>query len=270
MKEVRVGLIGYGGIVRKVLAELPRVAGRGIGVTGVLVRPGRCDAARQALGGGVPLYETLDSFVAAGPTIVAECAGHTAVDDYGEAILRAGIDLMVVSIGSLSDRDRHERLVRAAREGDAHLILPSGAIGAVDALSAARIAVLTSVTYRSRKPPAAWMGTPAESLCDLGNLSSATTFYQGDARDAARLYPKNANVAATVALAGIGFDDTQVELCADPTTDCNIHEIEAEGVAGSFRIELKGNPIPENLKTSMLTALSVARGLANMAATTVI
>ena len=73
-----------------------------------------------------------------------------------------------------------------------------------------------------------------------------------------------------MALAGIGFDDTQVELCADPTTDCNIHEIEAEGVAGSFRIELKGNPIPENLKTSMLTALSVARGLANMAATTVI
>ena len=96
------------------------------------------------------------------------------------------------------------------------------------------------------------------------------TFYRGKAREAALLFPKNANVAATVALAGLGFDKTEVELCADPSAPGNIHEIEADGLAGSFRIEIHGKPIPENIRTSMLTAFSVARGLANLAATTVI
>ena len=270
MTGVRAGLIGYGGIVRKVLSELPRISEDRVHVAGVLVRKGRIDAARDVIDRATPVFDTLDDLLAAKPTIVAECAGHSAVDDYGETILRAGIDLMVVSIGSLSDVTRYDRLVAAAQQGDAHILLPAGAIGAVDALAAARIGGLNRVTYRSRKPPAAWRDTPAEELCDLDHLKEPFTFYQGGAREAATLFPKNANVAATVALAGLGFDDTEVELCADPTVEGNVHEIEVDGAAGSFRIELLGKPIPENIRTSMLTALSVARGLANLTATTVI
>ena len=135
----------------------------------------------------------------------------------------------------------------------------------MDALVAARLSGLTKVRYCSRKPPGAWLGTLAESVCDLDHLKEATVFYRGTAREAALHYPKNANVAATVALAGLGFDKTEVELCADPHTSRNTHEIEVRAKAGNFQIVLEGLPSLENPKTSALTAFSVIRGLANLA-----
>ena len=89
-------------------------------------------------------------------------------------------------------------------------------------------------------------------------------------REAALLYPQNANVAAAVALPGLGFEATQVELVADPGAAGNIHEIEAEGAAGRFAIALQGKPSRTNPKTSALAALSVARALLNQQARIVI
>ena len=117
--------------------------------------------------------------------------------------------------------------------------------------------------YRSRKPPAAWRGSPAEKLVDLGALTRRTVLYRGTAGEAALLYPQNANVAAAVALAGLGFDATEVELVADPDAPGNVHEIEAEGAAGRFAIQLQGKPSRSNPKTSALAAMSVARALLN-------
>jgi aspartate dehydrogenase len=94
--------------------------------------------------------------------------------------------------------------------------------------------------------------------------------YRGTAGEAALLYPQNANVAAAVALAGLGFDATEVELVADPAAPGNVHEIEAEGAAGRFAIQLQGKPSKTNPKTSALAALSVARALMNLEATIVI
>src|SRR6266545_3944365 len=92
----------------------------------------------------------------------------------------------------------------------------------------------------------------------------------GALAEAALLYPQNANVAAAVALAGLGFSATEVELVADPAAPGNIHEIEAEGAAGRFAIQLQGKPSRTNPKTSALAALSVARALINEQATIVI
>ena len=268
----RVGLIGHGGIVRAVLDRLPATAGTDVAVTDVLCRPGRATAARAVVGDDIAAVETIDELLAARPTIVAECAGHGAVADYGEAVLAAGIDLLVASTGALADQPLHERLAGAAVHGGARLVLPAGAIGAIDALAAGRIAGLERVRYRSRKPPAAWAGSAAETACDLASISEPTVFFRGDARTAARDYPKNANVAATVALAGLGFERAEVELCADPAAAGNIHEVEveAEGTAGRFRIELLGFPGPDNPRTSQLTAMSIVRALANRAAAVVI
>ncbi len=262
-----VGLIGYGGVAKDVVAAL-RQAG-GVEIAGALCRPGRAAAARAALP-GLDIVESLDDLLARDPAVVAEVAGQQAVAEHGASVLRRGFDLMVISIGALADLALLERLKAAARDGNSRILLPAGAIGGLDAIAAMRVGGLHAVRYRSRKPPAAWRGSPAEKVTDLDKLNGRTVLYRGSAGEAALLYPQNANVAAAVALAGLGFDNTEVELVADPQAPGNVHEIEAEGVAGRFAIQLHGKPSRTNPKTSALAALSVARALINLQSTIVI
>lgn len=265
-----VGLIGCGGIAQDVAAAL-RSAGNanGVRIVAALARPGRAAAARNRLG-DIDIVESLDQLLARRPALVAEVAGQGAVAEHGVAVLRGGADLLVISVGALADATLLARLESAAQDGKSRMLLPAGAVGGIDAIAAMRIAGLSGVRYRSRKPPAAWRGSPAEQVADLSKLTQRTLLYQGSAREAALLYPQNANVAAAVALAGLGFDATQVELVADPDASGNVHEIEAEGAAGRFAIQLQGKPSRTNPKTSALAAMSVARALLNARATIVI
>jgi aspartate dehydrogenase len=263
-----VALIGYGGIAQDALAAL-HAAGSSVKIAGVLCRAGRSAKARAALG-DVTVVESLADLLALRPNIVAEVAGQGAVAEYGPEVLRRGFDLLVISVGALAEPALRERLKAAAVEGNSRLLLPAGAVGGIDAIAAMRAGGLNSVRYRSRKPPAAWRGSPAEKVADLDKLTGRTVLYRGTAGEAALLYPQNANVAAAVALAGLGFDNTEVELVADPQAPGNVHEIEAEGAAGRFAIQLQGKPSRTNPKTSALAALSVARALINLDATIVI
>ncbi len=264
-----VGLIGCGGMAQDVVAALRASPANGVSIVGALARAGRGSEARARLA-EVAIVETLEELIARGPTLVAEVAGQAAVAEHGEAVLRRGVDCLVISVGALADAGLFARLKTAAHAGNSRILLPAGAIGGLDAIAAMRVAGLTSVRYRSRKPPAAWRGTPAEQLADLGALTRPTVLYKGTAGEAALLYPQNANVAAAVALAGLGFDATEVELVADPSAPGNVHEIEAEGAAGRFAIQLQGKPSRTNPKTSALAAMSVARALLNRHATIVI
>ncbi len=187
-----------------------------------------------------------------------DCAGHAALAAHGPDILRRGTDLTTVSIGALADEDLYRTLEQAAIDGRARLHLASGAIGALDCLRAARVGRLESVTYTGRKPPQGWIGSPAETRLDLDNLiEGAAVHFDGTARVAAREYPKNANVAAAVALAGLGFDDTRVQLIADPDIEENIHEVQAIGDFGRFSFEIRGHALPDNPRSSALAAMSV-------------
>jgi aspartate dehydrogenase len=257
-----VGLIGYGGIARDLVAAL-RAAGGGVRIVAALCRPGAAAKAPAALG-EIAVVESLGGLLALGPAIVAEVAGQQAVAEHGAGVLRAGVDLLVISVGALADPALLERLKNAAYEGKSRILLPAGAIGGIDAIAAMRLGGLEAVRYRSRKPPAAWRGSPAEKVTDLDKLTERTVLYRGSAGEAALLYPQNANVAAAVALAGLGFEKTEVELVADPQAPGNVHEIEAEGAAGRFAIQLQGRPSRTNPKTSALAALSVARALINL------
>ncbi|MFC6491014.1 aspartate dehydrogenase domain-containing protein, partial [Nitratireductor sp. GCM10026969] len=136
-----------------------------------------------------------------------------------------------------------------------------GALGGVDALSAAALLPLDSVEHTIVKPPEAWRGTQAESLVDLARVEDAVTFFQGSARQAADRFPQNANVAVISALAGIGLDRTRVLLVADPTAQRNSHELRAAGAFGTLHVRLENEPLATNPKSSEMTALNLARHL---------
>jgi aspartate dehydrogenase len=206
------------------------------------------DTARQ--------FHALDDFIEWRPSLVVECAGHAAVKDAVPSLLKNGTDVIVLSIGSFADAEVYDAANRAAAEGGGRLIAATGAIGGIDALRSARAAGLDRVTYVGRKPPAAWQGSPAAKEFDLARLSAATTIFEGDAATAAKLYPKNANVTAAVALAGIGFSGTRVTLVADPALSRNVHEIEASGAFGTMRVVLENEALPGNPKSSWLAALN--------------
>ena len=251
--KLNVAILGHGPVGVYVARHL--VNHDVIGVAGFLCRPGR-EADASNIIDGVPAVSNL-SQLPTRPDLVADCGGHAALRQHGVTILRSGIDLATVSTGALADTDLAIALETAAREGGTRLQLASGAIGALDIIAAANIEGLENLIYRGRKPPSGWKGSPAEDKLDLENLSGPEIHFSGTAREAALLYPKNANVAASVALAGPGFDETFVELIADPSITRNIHEVEATGAFGNLHFRVEANPFPENPRSSMLAAMSM-------------
>ncbi|WP_435141738.1 aspartate dehydrogenase [Pseudopelagicola sp. nBUS_19] len=249
---MKLGLIGRGAIARYVS---PVLKARGHEIAAVLLRPERVNQeAALEVGSVDDLPQDIEFMI--------DCAGHTALATYGPQLLERGMDVITVSLGALADPQIMGALEQTAAKGRSKLHLASGAIGALDCLKAARIGRLHAVAYTGRKPPKGWLGSPAESKINLGALrQTAHTHFEGSAREAALSYPKNANVAAAVALAGLGFDDTQVRLIADPTIRQNIHEITASGEFGDFHFQISGNSLPDNPRSSALAAMSVVAKL---------
>lgn len=200
------------------------------------------------------------------PDLVVECAGHGAIVSHVIPALRAGIPCVVASVGALADADCFARLEDAARVGHTVVRLVAGAIGAIDALDAARVGGLEAVRYVGRKPPHSWEGTPAERVCVLSEITDPRVVFEGSAREAALLFPKNANVAATIAFAGLGLDRTDVRLIADPGIERNVHKLEAWGTFGRLEMQLENLPLLTNTKTSALTVYSLVRAVRNAAA----
>ncbi len=255
-------MIGFGAVGLEVFRHLDGYANAKI--SQIMVRPGREHSVREQVGTDIQIISSI-SAINPLPDFVLECASHEAVSQYGPYFLEKGIDFGAVSIGAFSNPEVFDTLQASSRLGDAQLCILPGAIGGMDALSAAKGQGLNEVNYISRKPPLSWVGTEAEKLMDLNAIKSETVIYTGSAREAARLYPKNANVAATVALAGVGFDYTMVTLIADPSAKGNTHQIEAKGEFGEMSISIVGKPLPDNPKSSALTALSAIRAVKNRA-----
>ena len=225
----------------------------------------RAQALRDRFAPDARVVQNLDGLDDNAPDLLVECAGHSAIEQHVLPALVRGIPCVVVSIGALSEPGMAQRVEEAARAGGTQVQLLAGAIGGIDALAAARIGGLDEVVYTGTKPAKAWKGTPAEGVCDLDMLTARTLIFDGSAQEAARLYPKNANVAATLAFAGIGLQRTRVQLFADPVANENVHHVQARGAFGEFELTMRGKPLAANPKTSALTVYSVVRAIRNRA-----
>ncbi len=237
-----VGLIGCGGIAQDVVAAL-REAG---GVRAV----GACCAARTRRGARRARRhrDRRNARRTAGtrPDVVAEVAGQQAVADHGEAV-RRGIDLLVISVGALADPALLARL-KAAAESRRGPHSPAGRrhrrhrCGRGDAGRG-----LTSVRYRSRKPPAAWRGSPAEQIVDLGSLTQTHRALPRHRRRGrcsnSRRTPMSRPRSRSPASASTPPRSNSSPI---PTRPATSHEIEAEGAAGRFAIQLQGKPSRSN------------------------
>lgn len=204
------------------------------------------------------------------PDLVVEAAGRAAVMPWGLAALAAGADYAPASTSAFAEEGNLEQLLVVAGAAGKQVLIPPGALGGMDALSAAARMPLASVTHEITKPALAWAGTEAETLCDLPALTAPHCFFEGTARQAAQRFPQNANVALITALAGLGPDATTLRLIADPTASANRHRVLAQGDFGRMEITLDNAPLAHNPKSSALTALSLVRLIENRANTLVI
>ena len=243
---IRYGIIGYGRIGQRLAARLP-------GAVAILKRG-----------------STLDSFIAARPSVAIECASPQALAEYGPALLTAGIDLVPLSLTALADPDVEHRLMAAAKAGPGRLEIPPGAIGTLDLLATAREDGLKRVVYRQLKSPTMWQLTPAAALADLVSVRDRQVFFRGSVREAARRFPGNLNTSVGVALAGLGLDATEAELVADPTLSETAHELEIHAAPGQAVLKLGGRAVVPDGDPVDYTTFSLIRILKRREARVVI
>jgi aspartate dehydrogenase len=255
-KPVRAVFIGWGAINSRV-GSLLTDRNAPVDIVGIATLD--TPESRAGIPTGIPFLSSPRELAALRPDIVIEAAGRAAIDMWAEAALAAAPALIVASTSAFCDEALLARLMDVAAQHGSRILIPSGAIGAVDALASAAVLGLDEVTHQIVKPPAAWRGTPAEALLDLESLRERAVFFSGSAREAASRYPQNANATVVTALAGVGLDKTRVEMVADPAARINGHRIGARGAFGRLEILLENNPLATNPKSSELTALSLVR-----------
>jgi aspartate dehydrogenase len=249
---VNVGLIGHGAVGREVAERLRAGSVDGAVLSGILTRSG--DSSSDAVSDIDELIERAD--------LVIEAAGHDAVRSYGPILLRADVDLLIISTGALADKKTFEALEKS---GPGRLLICPGAIGGIDLLRAVRRSgPVMSVRLTSRKHPRSlvqpWM-TDAEraQLLSMSATDPEYVLFEGAAREAALRFPQNANVAATVALAAMDWHAVQVHIVADAALSKTEHILDITGQCGQYHLEIRNEPAPENPATSGLVAPAVLR-----------
>jgi len=251
----RVGLAGFGAIGQRVAIGLEQSSGHA-SLAAITSRDlVKAQHRAHEILRNVPPVVSLDETIERSDLIV-EAAPAEAFLEIASPTLRAGKSLLVLSVGALLGReDNYSQL--AQRYGGIIYVV-SGAIGGLDAIGAAAVGQLNSVTLVSRKPPRGLSGAPylIEKNIDLSCLKSPQIVFEGSAREACRGFPANVNISAAISLAGMGPDRTQVRIIADPTINCNIHDVDVKGEFGEFTIHIENRPT-DNPRTGILTALSV-------------
>ena len=203
------------------------------------------------------------SELAAAADVIVDCTPASVFRSVAEPVVDAGRCLMPLSVAALLD---NMDLVDRARETGAQIVVPTGAIIGLDTVRAMAVGAIKTVTLETRKPPRGLAGAPHLVRNDISvdNLTSPLKVFSGTAREAAIGFPANVNVAAALALAGIGPDKTNVEVWADPGIDRNIQSVSIVSDSGEAKMTIQNVPSVENPKTGRIVAQSVIATLARM------
>jgi aspartate dehydrogenase len=256
---LQVGLAGLGAVGREVARRL--AAGiPGLRLAAVAVRePGK---ARNALASLGEIKVLSAEALAEHCDVVVEGLPPKEFRNVAVPAIERGRIFVPLSVGQLLENGD---LVERARATGARILVPTGALIGLDAVRAAAEGTIRSVTMVTRKPPAGLEGAPylVERNISLVGLKAPLKVFDGSAREGARGFPANVNVAAALSLAGIGPDKTRLEIWADPGIERNIHRIEVDSDAARFSMTIENVP-SENPRTGRIVALSVVallRGL---------
>jgi len=253
-KTLSVAIGGLGAIGLAVARRLDEGI-EGLHLSAVSARDREAAAFRmQNFRNPVPVVAAAD--LAQHADVVVECAPASVFAEIAEPALKAGRIFMPLSVGQLLMHPDYEDLARA---NGARIIAPTGALLGLDAVRAAAEGTIESVTMVTRKPPGGLAGAPylEEKGISLEGLAEPLKIFEGTAREGARGFPANVNVAAALSLAGIGPDRTRLEIWADPTVTRNTHVIRVEADSTRFEMKIEGVPSLENPRTGKLTPLSV-------------
>ena len=188
-------------------------------------------------------FSSFDKFLKVKTDLVVEAASAEAVKKYALQILKKN-DLLILSVAALADKNVVKKINSTAKKYKTKLFIPSGAIIGIDGIIAVKD-LLDEVEIDTRKPPRGFGRDDKKE----------TVLFEGSARKGVPKYPQNVNVAATLSLAGIGFDKTKLRIVSDPAAKANQHTIRAKGSLGEFFIQVKALP-SKNPKTSSLAAYS--------------
>jgi aspartate dehydrogenase len=196
--------------------------------------------------------------------LAVECAPGEIIEQICRPMLVQGKRVMVISAGALLPR---ADLIELAKTYGGQIIVPTGALLALDAVTAAAEGEIHSVTMVTRKPPKGLAGANylVANGISVDGLKEPLRVFAGSARQAAAGFPENVNVVAALALAGIGPDRTTIEIWADPALTRNCHSVTVEADSAKFSFSIENVP-SENPKTGRITALSVISALRKLAA----
>ena len=265
-RPLRIALLGGGTIARLVLEQVRRGRFPGVEVVALAGRSEASSASALAREFGVGYVLGGEALLALRPDAVLEAASHEAVRQHLVRLLEGGIGVVVLSAGALADDALRAAAEAAAARSGALFYVPSGGIGGLDALRTACLAGVEEASIQVAKPPAAWKGIPyVEGLgISLDSLAGPVTLFEGPARDGVPHFPQNVNIAAVLALGGIGMDRTRLKVVADPSLTLNTHTIRVSGAAGRMTLVLENVPSPENPKTSWLACYSALAALESL------
>jgi aspartate dehydrogenase len=261
---LRVAVAGLGAIGMRAAQAVDQ--GEVAGCTLVAVSANDKDRARARVSGfnTPPQICALDA-LADLADVVVECAPAAVFAQVAGPVVAQGKVLLPLSVGALL---QHPDLTETARATGARIVVPTGAIIGLDTVRAMAVGEIHRVTLETRKPPAGLMGAPhlEQNQIDLSGLAAPLRVFQGTAREAALGFPANVNVAAALALAGIGPERTMVEVWADPTIDRNIQAVTIASDSGEATMTMRNIPSDENPRTGRIVANSVIATLQRLTA----